>query len=223
MYWHWPEAGQGHWIQQSWEPQCAGISPFKGGHYCHFPYHRLSWGQTTGREHSLTCQQKTGLKIYWAGTLESPLDCKEIKPVHPKGNQSWIFSRRTDADAESPVLWPPDAKNWLNGKDPDAGKDWRQEEKGMTEDAMVGWHHRLNGHEFEQAPRVGDGQRNLACCSPWVAKSWKRLSNWTELSMALPIWARHSFTHSQSLPLGSFHKPLIYQQADKIKITMTEN
>ena len=82
-------------------------------------------------------------------TLESPLDSKEIQPVHPKGNQSWIFIGRTDVEAEAPVLWLPDAKNWLIGKDPDAGKDWRQEEKGMTEDEMVGWHHRLNGHEFE--------------------------------------------------------------------------
>ena len=82
-------------------------------------------------------------------TLESPLNYKETKPVHPKGNQSWIFIGRTDAEAETPILWPPDAKNWLTGKDPDAGKDWRQEEKRMTEDKMVGWHHWLNGHEFE--------------------------------------------------------------------------
>ena len=82
-------------------------------------------------------------------TLESPLDCKEIQPVHPKGNQSWIFIGRTDAEAETPILWPPDAKNWLNGKHPDVGKDWRREEKGTTEDEMVGWHHWLNGHEFE--------------------------------------------------------------------------
>ena len=84
-------------------------------------------------------------------TLESPLNYKEIQPVHPKGNQSWIFIGRTDAEAETPILWPPDAKNWLIGKDCDAGKDWRQEEKGMIEDEMVGWHHWLNGHEFEQA------------------------------------------------------------------------
>ena len=82
-------------------------------------------------------------------TLDSPLDCKKIQPVHPRGNQSWIFIGRTDAEAETPVLWPPDAKNWLIGKDPDAGKDWRQEDKGTTEDEMVGWHHRLNGHESE--------------------------------------------------------------------------
>ena len=96
-------------------------------------------------------------------TLESPLDCKEIQPVNPKGNQSWIFTRRTDAEA--PIFWPPDAKNWLIGKNPDAGKDWRRENKGMTEDEMVGWHHQLDGHEFEQAQEVGDGQGSLACCS----------------------------------------------------------
>ena len=102
-------------------------------------------------------------------TLESLLDCKEIQPVHPKGNQSWIFIGRTEAEAEAPVLWPPDAKNWLIGKDPDAGKDWRQE-KRVTEDEMVGWHHRLDGHAFEQALGVGDGQGSLACCSSWSHK-----------------------------------------------------
>ena len=99
-------------------------------------------------------------------TLESPLDCKEIQPVHPKGDQPWIFIGRTDADADTPILWPPDVKNWLIGKDPDAGKNWRQEQKGMTEDEMVAWHHQLNGHEFEWTPGVGDGQGGLACCSP---------------------------------------------------------
>ena len=102
-------------------------------------------------------------------TLESPLDSKETQPVHPKGNQSWIFIGRTDAEAETPVLWPPNAKNWLVGKDPDAEKDWRLDDdiqKEMTEDEMVGWHHQLNGHEFEKAPGVGDEQGGLACCSP---------------------------------------------------------
>ena len=99
-------------------------------------------------------------------TLESPLYYKEMKPVTPKGNQSWIFIGRTDAVAETPILSPTDVKNWLTGKDPDAGKDWRQEEKGMTEDEMVGWHHRLNGREFEQAPGVGDEREGLVCCSP---------------------------------------------------------
>ena len=103
-------------------------------------------------------------------TLKNPLDCKEIQPVHPKGNQSWIFIGGADAEAETPILWPPDVKNWLTGKDPDAGKDWRQEEKGMTEDEMVGWHHQLYWHEFEQALGAGDGQGGLACCSPWGCK-----------------------------------------------------
>ena len=98
-------------------------------------------------------------------TLESPLDCK-IKPVNLKGNKSWIFIGRTDAEAEAPILWPPDAKNRLVGKDPDAGKDWRWEEKGTTEDEMVGWHHWLYGHEFKLAPETGDRQGSLACCSP---------------------------------------------------------
>ena len=99
-------------------------------------------------------------------TLESPLDCKEIQPVHPKGDQSWVFIGRTDAETETPILWPPDAKNWLTGKNPDAGKDWRQEEKGMTEDEMVVGHHRVDGHEFEQVPGFGDEQGSQACCSP---------------------------------------------------------
>ena len=101
-------------------------------------------------------------------TLESPLDYKEIQPDHPKGNRSWIFIGRTDAKAEILILWPPDAKSWLNWKDPDAGKDWRQEEKGMAEDEMVGWHHQLDGHEFERALRIGGEQGNLVCCSSWV-------------------------------------------------------
>ena len=114
-------------------------------------------------------------------TLESPLDCKEIKPVNPKGNQSWIFIGRTDVEAEGPRFWPPDVKNWPIGKDPDAGEDWRREEKGMTENEMVGWHYRLDGLEFEQALGVGDGQGSLMCCGSWVAKSRTWLSNWTEL------------------------------------------
>ena len=115
-------------------------------------------------------------------TLESPLDSKEMKPVIPKGNQAWIFIGRTDAEAEASVLWPPNVKNWLIWKDSDTGKDWRQEEKGMTEDEMVGWHHRLNGHEFEQAPGVGDGQGGLVCCSPWGLKESDTTEqlNWTE-------------------------------------------
>ena len=103
-------------------------------------------------------------------TLESPLDCKEIQPVHPKGNQSWIFIGRNNPETETPILSPPDVKSWLLLKDPDARKDWRQEEKGMAEDEMVGWHHQLNGYEFEQAPGIGDGQGSLECYSPWGHK-----------------------------------------------------
>ena len=108
-------------------------------------------------------------------TLESPLDCK-IKPVNPKGNQSWIITGRTDAEAEAPILWLPDAKSRLIRKDPDARKDWRQEEKRMTEDEMAGWHCWLNGYEFEQALGDGDGQGTLACCSPWGCK--ESTHNW---------------------------------------------
>ena len=117
-------------------------------------------------------------------TLESPLDWKEIQPVHPKGDQSWMFIGRTDIEAETQIAWPCNAKNWLTGKGPDAGKDWRREEKGMTEDGMVGWHHRLNGHEFELTPGVGDGQGGLACCSTWGCKESDMTEqlNWTELS-----------------------------------------
>ena len=128
-------------------------------------------------------------------TLESPLDCKKIQPVHPKGDQSWIFIGRTDAEAETPIFWLTDAKNWLIGKDPDAGKDWGQEEKGMREDEMVGCHHQLNGHESEQAPGVADGQGGLVCCSPWCCKesdTTERL-NWTELiRVESKIW--HKWT-----------------------------
>ena len=115
-------------------------------------------------------------------TLEGPLDCKEIKPVHPKGNQSWMFIGRTNAETKAPIIWSPDEKNWLAGKDPDAGKDWRQEEKGMTEDEMVGWHHRLEGHEFEQALGVGDRHQSLVCCRPWGGKESDITVqlNWTE-------------------------------------------
>ena len=116
-------------------------------------------------------------------TLESPLDYKEIQLVHPKGDQSWVFIGRTDAKSETPILWPPDAKSWLIGKDPDAGRVWGQE-KGMTEDEMAGWHHQLDGHESEWTPGVGAGQGGLACCDSWGRKesdTTERL-NWTELN-----------------------------------------
>ena len=126
-------------------------------------------------------------------TLESPLDWKEIQPVHPKGNQFWIFIGRTDVEAETAILRPPAMKNWLVWKEPDAGKDWRWEEKGLTEDEMARWHHWHNGHEFELSLGVGDGQGGLACCSPWVSKSWPQLSNWIELN-----WTEQGYHGSHS-------------------------
>ena len=118
-------------------------------------------------------------------TLENPLDYKEIQPIHPKGDQSWVFIARTDVEAETPILWPPDAKSWLIWKDPDTGEDWRQEEKGMTEDEMVGWHHQLNGHGFGWTPGVGDGQGGLACCVWWGCKELNTTEqlNWTVLTL----------------------------------------
>ena len=115
-------------------------------------------------------------------TLDSPLDCKEIKPVNVKRHQSWIFIGSTDAEGEAPILWAPDVKNWLSGKDPDTGEDWRQDEKLMTEDEVVGWDHQLDGHEFEQAPGAGDGQGGLVWCSPCGHKEVDTTEwlNWTE-------------------------------------------
>ena len=142
-------------------------------------------------------------------TLESPLGCKEIQPVHTKGDQSQVFIGRTDVEAETPKLWPPDVKNWLIWKDPDAGKDWRQEEKGTTEDEMVGWHHPLNRHEFRYTLGVGDGQGGLAYCGSWGCKSRTRLSDWTELNWIallycvgfchISTWVSHGCTHVPSL------------------------
>ena len=129
-------------------------------------------------------------------TLERPLDCKEIQPVHPKGDKSWVFIGRTDVEAETPILWPPDVKSWLIWKDPDSGKDWGQEEKETTEDEMVGWHHQLNGHEFGRTLAVGDGQGGLAC---WGSRGRKELDiteqlNWTEL-MQLLFQLNNLFDH----------------------------
>ena len=115
--------------------------------------------------------------------LESPLDCKEIQPVHPKGDESWVFIGRTDVEAETPILWPPDAKSWLIGKDPGAGKDWGQEEKGTTEDVMVGWHHQLNGCGFGWTLGVGDGQGGLACLKGLKESDTTEWLNWTEIKV----------------------------------------
>ena len=147
--------------------------------------------------------------------LLSPLDCKEIQPVHPKGDQSSIFIGRTDAEAETPIPWPPDAKNWLTGKDPDAGKDWRWEEKGTREDEMVGWHHWLDGHGFGWTPGVGDGQGGLACCSPWGCKvsdttelNWLRYLLWgigscvCEMEKSWGLWAEDPGSYWYDLVLS---------------------
>ena len=138
------------------------------------------WMWDSDHKEDWTLKNRCFWTVVLEKTLGSPSDCKEIKPVNPKGNQPWVFIGRTDAEAEVPTLWPPNA-NWLIGKDPDAGKGWRQKEKGMTEDEMVGWLHQLDGHEFEQALRVGDGQGNLVCCSPWgcrVRHYWATKLNW---------------------------------------------
>ena len=122
------------------------------------------------------------LTVVLEKTLESPLDCKEIQPVYPKGDQPWVFIGRTDAEAETSILWPPHVKSWLIWKDPDSGRDLGQEEKGKTEDEMAGCHHQLDGHKFEWTPGDGDGQGGLACCDSWGPKSWTRLNDWTELT-----------------------------------------
>ena len=136
--------------------------------------------------------------------LESPLDSKKIQPVHPKGNQSWVFIGKTDAEAETSILWLPDVKSWPIWKDPDAGKDWEHEEKGMTEDEMFGWHHRLDGHGSGWTPGVGDRQGGLVCCSSWGRKQLKKLRDWTEPktsrgALSTPFWCLY-----QNLSLSLF-------------------
>ena len=184
--WMWDLDQKENWALKNWCFWTVLLythSWFPGG----FPRWASLVAQTVKR---LSAMQETRVQLknwcFWTvvleKTLESPLDSKEIKPVNPKRNQSWIFIGRIDADAEAPIVWPPDAKSWLIWKDPEAGKGWRQEEKGMTEDEMAEWHHRLNEYEFEQAPGVGDGQGSLACCSPWDRKESDmtvRL-NWTD-------------------------------------------
>ena len=142
--------------------------------------HKESWGPKNWSFWTMVLEKN----------LESPLDCKEIKPVNPKGNQSWIFIGRTDVEAETPKLWLHDMKNWLIRKHPDAWRDWRQKEKGTTKDELVGWHHRLDGHEFEQALGVGDGQGSLACCSLYGHKELDMTEwlNWTELRSTISCY-----------------------------------
>ena len=153
------------------------------------------------------CQRIDELLSFWTEvlekTLESPLNCREIKPVRIKGNQPWIVIERTHTEAEAPILWPPDAKNWLFGKDPGSGKDWWQEEKEKAEDEMVEWHHRLDGHEFEQAPGDGGGQGSLMCCSPWGLKQLD-MTEWLKLLEGMMcyihnimiIWSLYYRSHS---------------------------
>ena len=165
-------------------------------------------------------------------TVESSLDCKEIQPVYPKGDQSWVFIERTYVEAETPILWSPDAKNWLIWKDPDAGKDWRREEKGMTEDEMVGWHHQFDGHGFGWTPGVGDGQGGLACCGSWGRKESDTTEwlNCTELNdqkvvvfptffnLSLKFAIRSSWYEPQSAPHLVFanYMELLHLQLQKI-------
>ena len=167
-----------------------------------------SYGLSSSRVQmwELDCKESWSLKIwcFWTvvleKTLKNPFGCKEIQPVKPKGNQSWIFIGRADAEAEAPIFWPPDAKIWLIGKDPDARKDWRQEEKGTTEDEMVGWHHRLDGHESEQAPGIGDGQGGLACCS---LQGHKELDTSEQLNWTWPHSTKKWMSMSSNLKVSA--------------------
>ena len=142
-------------------------------------------------------------------TLESPLDCKEIQPVHSEGDQPWDFFGRNDGKAETPVLWPPHVKSWLIGKDSDAGRDWGQEEKGMTEDEMAGWHHWLDGRESEWTPRVGDGQGGLACCDSWGHKESNMTEwlNWTEVYKDTILQNQHFKMQCRANPSESSLRP----------------
>ena len=151
-------------------------------------------------------------------TLESPLDYKEIQTVHPK-DQSWVVIGRTDVEAEAPIIWPPDEKSWLTWKDPDAGKDWGQEEKrGTTEDEMAGWHHRLDGRGFGWTPGAGDEQGSLVCCGSWGLKEWDMTEqlNWTELNLPSPrlqtFWLKATFLSTYMC----FSSVMIFEQLDLI-------
>ena len=148
------------------------------------------------------CQRIDAFELWCWRTLESLLDCEEIQPIHPKGDQSWVFFGRNDAKAEAPVLWPPYVKSWLIGKDSDAGRDWGQEVKGMTEDEMAGWHHWLDGHESEWTLGVGDGQGGLGCYNSWGRKELD-MTDWTELDWTEFLKINLSLSLSFFLPVGS--------------------
>ena len=149
-------------------------------------------------------------------TLESPLDFKDIQPVHSKKDQPWDFFGRNDANAETPVLWPPHAKSWLIGKDPDAGRDWRQEENGTTEEEMAGWHHWLNGRESEWTPGVGDGQGGLVCCDSWGPRELDTTEwlNWTELNCFIPYSKAKFAYYSRCFLTSYFCIPVPYNEKD---------
>ena len=151
-------------------------------------------------------------------TLESPLDFKEIKQVNPKGNQSWIFIGRSDAEA--PIFWPPDAKNWLLRKDPDAGKYWRQEEKGMKEDEIRGRHHQLDGHEFEQTLKVGDGQGSVVCCSPWGRKELDIIERLNWLFIVCAPWPTEPESPANSVNIHGLFCLWYRQRANKSPLSV---
>ena len=184
----WPWIIIGSWKLSTEELEGGG---FRMGNTC-IPVADSCWYMAKPIQYCKVKKKKKNwcfLTVVLEKILESPLDCKEIQPVHPKEYQSWVFIGRTDAKAETPILWPPHAKSWLIGKDPDAGREWGQEEKGMTEDEMAGWHHRLNGHEFGWTPGVGDGQGGLACCYSWGCKE----SDTTEWLNWLTDWCHKCY------------------------------
>ena len=174
----------------------------------------------------LDCEERWAPK-YWCFWTESSLDCEEMQPVHSKGDQSWVFFGRTDAKAETPILWPLHAKSWLIGKDADARRDWGQEGKGMTEDGMAGWHHQLKRHEFEWTLGVGDGQGGLACCNSWDLKesdTTERLK-WTEesglkirdsLFSVAWFWLTEDDSSACTISVGIFSTLTVRKQAEQI-------
>ena len=149
------------------------------------------WMWELGHKEGWTLKNWCFWTVVLKKTLESPLDCKDIKPVNPKGSQPWILIGKFDAEAEAPILWTPDAKKWLTGKDPDVGKDWRREEKGLTEDEMVGWHHQFNGHEFEQTLGDGEGQESMVCCSPRGQKESDTTEQLNNKVVQAQSWTHH--------------------------------
>ena len=164
--------------------------------------HIVTYGCVLDYKESLVPKNWCFWTVVLEKTLESPLDCKESQSIHPKENQSWIFIGRTDAEAEIPILWPPHAKSWLIGKDPDAGRGLGQEEKGMMEDKMLGWHHQLNGHEFQQAPGVGDRQGGLACCSSWGRRE-SDSAEWLNWTVHTVIWSNNQLQLPTDLRLSN--------------------